>query len=232
LDRKGPKGTAAAIVRAVLAPAALLLAAVPACAQVSGSVALESRGKPLRAEAASEVVLYFRPERPVPVQPLADVEMRTQRKQFLPGALPVTVGTTVTFPNVDPILHNVFSPGPRAAFDLGLFGRGEARTHTFDAPGLVRVYCNVHHDMVGHVLVLDTPWFGRPDAQGRFRLEVPAGVRGELFAWHERAPLWRSRLESGVAAGVEVRMQLDRPKVPRHMNKFGKPYGSGRDRGY
>lgn len=215
---------------------ALALAALmtpdPAHAQVAGSVSLQSQGKPLRPEAASEAVVYFRPEQPVAVQPLPAADMRTERKQFLPGALPVTVGTEVRFPNVDPILHNVFSPGPRGRFDLGLYGRGEARTHVFDAPGLFRVYCNVHHDMIGHVLVLDTPWFARPDARGRFRLDVPAGVRGELFVWHERAPLWRGSLASGVDASVDVTLQLDRPKVPRHMNKFGKPYGSGRDRGY
>lgn len=212
--------------------ATLLLAATPAWAQVSGVVQLASQGKPLRADAAAEVVVYFRPEKPVAVRPLAAVEMRTERKQFQPRALPVTVGTVVSFPNIDPILHNVFSPGPRGRFDLGLYGGGEARSHVFDTAGLVRVYCNVHHGMVGHVLVLDTPWFARPDGEGKFRLDVPAGTRGELFAWHERAPLWRGTLAAGVDSTAEIRMELTRPRVPRHMNKFGKPYGSDRRSGY
>ena len=96
--------------------------------------------------------------------------MSTRRKQFLPRVLAIGAGESVRFPNEDPILHNVFSQSPDNAFDTGQYGRGEGKTTRFDKPGLVRVYCNVHHSMVGHILVLDTPHFTRPSSDGRFRL--------------------------------------------------------------
>ena len=214
---------------------ALLLAwpAAPACAQVQGRVTLSVDGRGLRSSEAADAVVYFRPATPVAVEPAAlPLEMRTEGKAFVPRALPVTVGSEVRFPNRDPILHNVFSPPGRQAFDLGLYGADEVRSHRFDAPGLVRVYCNVHHDMIAHVLVLDTPWFAHPGDDGRFSLPVPPGTEGQLYVWHERASLWRMPLTAGEGEPVEVGLELNRPRVPRHMNKFGKPYGRDRPRGY
>jgi plastocyanin len=199
---------------------------------IEGRVSLSLDGKPLRADEAREAVVYFRPSRSiVPAAADAPVEMRMERKQFLPRAVPITVGSSVRFENFDPILHNAFAPPGANKFDVGLYGKGEAREHRFEKAGLVRVYCNVHHDMVGHVLVLDTPYFARPDAAGNFGLDVPAGTAGELFVWHERARLWRRTVGASDGNAFEIELDLSRPRVPPHMNKFGKPYGGAR-RGY
>lgn len=206
-----------------------LLAPAAGAASIEGTVSLSLDGKPLRAVEARDAVVYFRPARAMPTRaPAEPVEMRMERKQFLPRALPIVAGTTVRFENFDPILHNAFAPPGPHTFDVGLYGKGEARTHTFSRAGLVRVYCNVHHDMVGHVLVLDTPYFARPDSAGGFKLEVPDGLQGELFVWHERARLWRGKLESASAAPLQIALDVSRPRVPQHMNKFGKPYGGQR----
>src|SRR6266545_1924324 len=68
---------------------------------------------------------------------------------------PAARGTTVSFPNVDPIFHNAFSRTPGSEFDLGLYRRGAARGFTFRSSGLVRLYCNIHAEMAAYVLVLD-----------------------------------------------------------------------------
>lgn len=212
----------------------LSVCAAPAAASdIAGRVSLFLNERPLRGEEARDVVVYFRPAAGATVEPLAEVvSMRTERKQFSPRALPITVGSTVAFPNADPILHNVFSPPGANSFDLGLYGQGESKQYTFSSPGLVRVYCNVHHNMVAHILVLDTPYFVRPDADGRFRLEgLPEGP-GELFVWHERARVWRERIEAKGGSDLAIRLDLTRPRVPPHMNKFGQPYGSERRSGY
>jgi hypothetical protein len=212
--------------------ALLLVSGHAVAAEIVGVVSLTSQGRPLRAEEARDAVVYFRPSRPVPVEPLAQpAEMGMLRKQFQPRTLAVTVGSTVRFPNFDPILHNVFSHAGPNRFDLGLYGEGEGQAHTFTHPGLVRVFCNVHQDMVGHILVLDTPWYTRPDGHGRFRLEVADGLDGELFVWHERASLWRQRVDGRAGASLEIELSLNRPRVPNHANKFGRPYGrEGRSR--
>lgn len=192
---------------------------------IRGQLALTSGGRPLRAEEAVDAVVYWRPQATVAVVvPDAPYVISTERKTFIPRVLPIPVGASVRFPNMDPILHNVFSSAKEATFDLGLYGRSEGEAHRFTQPGVIRVYCNVHHAMVAHVLVMDTPFFTKPDAQGRFRLaNVPAGP-GELFVWHERAQLWRRTMEAGADADVSIPLELSKRRVLPHLNKLGQPY--------
>ena len=106
-------------------------------------------------------------------------------RRFVPELLPVTIGTTVDFPNFDPFFHNAFSYSKTKKFDLGRYPTGKSRSVTFDKPGAVRVFCEIHSDMNCIILVLETPYFAYPDAEGRFKIEnVP---EGEYFVkvWHK-----------------------------------------------
>ncbi|OAB55628.1 hypothetical protein AY599_12690 [Leptolyngbya valderiana BDU 20041] len=136
----------------------------------------------------SDAVVYFNPEHAVAFEPSAEeVLLTTQRRSFVPSVVVIEAGTVVRFPNEDPILHNVFSSSPGNRFDLGLYGKSEGLTHRFDQPGLVRVFCNVHSRMSAHIVVVDTPFHGRPDRAGRFRFDALPQGRGTLTAWHERS---------------------------------------------
>lgn len=107
---------------------------------------------------------------------------------FAPRVTAVAVGTTVAFPNDDPIYHNVFSASPARRFDLGKYPKGASRSVTFHRPGLVNVYCDIHSNMEAFVLVLPHRAFARPDAAGRWALpEVPPG-RYVVRAWHPDFP--------------------------------------------
>ncbi len=201
----------------------------PPLTTIRGQLALTTGGRPLRPQEAVDAVVYFRSSISMPVvAPQQPYVMLTERKAFMPRVLPVPVGATVRFPNNDPILHNVFSTAKEANFDLGLYGRGDGESHTFTQAGVIRVFCNVHHAMVAHVLVMDTPYFVKPDAQGRFRLSnVPEGS-GELFVWHERSQLWRRAYVAGKDGDVTVPLELSKRKIPPHLNKFGQPYRRSR----
>jgi len=135
----------------------------------------------------ASVVLYLesvprQPARPPAVPPV----LRQHGERFVPHVLPVVAGTTVDFPNDDPIYHNVFSLSRTRTFDLGRYPQGSSRSVRFDTPGVVQVFCHIHADMSGYILVLENPFFVIPDAQGRFALEgVPPGDY-RLIAWHER----------------------------------------------
>lgn len=210
--------------------AGILLALSPwaGAADLRGHVELYANSMPLRAAEAADAVIYFRTRVPValPTTP-ATAAMTTRRKQFVPRVLAVTAGTEVRFPNEDPILHNTFSTSPNNAFDAGLYGQGDGVLHSFANPGLVKVYCNVHHSMFAFILVLDTPHFTRPDTQGNFELRGLPDGEGELVVFHERAQPWRQRLEPAKTPPLEIRVDLNKRKVPPHMNKFGKPYRGG-----
>lgn len=202
-------------------------ASVP-MAGIEGRVRIFEKGGELLPESESKLVaIWFESgQRQVRANPLA-LEIRTRRKQFEPRLVIVPVGSTVRFPNADPILHNVFSVHPQNRFDLGLYGSGEGKEVRFQHPGIVAVFCNVHHAMFAHVVVVGTPHFGQPNSTGTFRLEgLPTG-KGVLKVWHERSEVWERELDSQ-SGGIEVRLELTRPKVPPHLNKHGRSYGGSR----
>jgi hypothetical protein len=81
----------------------------------------------------------------------------------------------------------VFSLSRARTFDLGRYARGSSKNVVFPAAGLVQVFCHIHADMSGYILVLDNPFFVQPDENGRFALDgIPPGEY-RLVAWHERA---------------------------------------------
>ena len=217
----------------VLFAALLIVALTARAAEISGHIDLSSEGKELRPDEAQDAIVYFRPKVAPKVRPAAaPYVIGTRRKQFVPRVLAITVGSQVRFPNEDPILHNAFSTSKDNAFDVGLYGEGEGQVVTFAHVGYVRVYCNVHHSMIGHILVLDTPYFTHPDGNGNFRLaDVPAAA-GDLVVWHERATPWVRELTPGGREPQAIRLELSQRRVPPHMNKFGKPYGRAPDGGY
>lgn len=180
-----------------------------------------------------EAVVFLRPAELVEVEALPEpATMRMVDKAFSPGVLAVTAGSTVTFPNLDPILHNAFSTSSSNRFDLGFYGAGKNREVVFTDPGLVRVFCNVHHGMAGYVMVLDTPFHTRPDADGSFRLELPEGTRGTLYAWHPQARVERRNVDGTEAGFIEFSLVINGRRVPRHLNKHGKPYRRSIRKGY
>ena len=114
-------------------------------ATLRGRVSLTAgRRQTVSPEEVAQTVVYFLPEGGAPAPAPRPLSTVTYTKGFEPNLLVTTVGSTVTFPNRDSIIHNVFSATPGSAFSLGAFGPGEVRTQRFDQPGLVVVNCNVH----------------------------------------------------------------------------------------
>lgn len=209
----------------------LLLAATTAAgaARLEGRVTLRdgSRDRPPRGD--ERVLVYFVPDERRPVTaPPEPFEVVTVKKEFVPRAMIVPVGSTVRFPNQDRILHNVFSVSGANRFDLGFYRRGDGKEVTLRHPGVVRVFCNVHHDMVAYLVVVDTPFYTNAGDDGRFALDgVPAGA-GTLHVWFERSEPVARRLELPEDGPVAVELEVEKPKVPRHLNKFNLPYSRGR----
>ncbi|MDB6039356.1 MAG: hypothetical protein JWM99_3197 [Verrucomicrobiales bacterium] len=104
--------------------------------------------------------------------------------QFEQGLLPIQKGTVVEFPNFDDDYHNVFSYSKVKRFDLGRYKKDEKpASQKFDRPGVVKLYCEIHEHMRSTILVLDTPYFQKTDAEGKFHLgNIPAG-HYKLKAW-------------------------------------------------
>jgi plastocyanin len=171
------------------------------------------------------VVLTFEPATPQPVKPPeTPFRMVTRHKEFEPRVLVVPRGSRVQFPNEDPILHNVFSVSTPNQFDFGFFKGTPGKEKRFDHAGLVRVYCNVHHDMVAYILVVDTPYYVSPDANGEFALHgLPRGP-GKLTVWHEQADPRTVDVELPQKGPLTVGLEIVRPLIPLHLDKSGQSY--------
>jgi plastocyanin len=127
---------------------------------------------------------------------------------FVPHVVAVAVGTTIDFPNDDPVLHNVFSASPAKKFDLGMYDRGETKSVTFEAPGVVRIGCAVHPKMEAFVVVHTNPYVAVSDATGSYTVTgIPEGDY-DLRVWHETLPERRLpvKIRDGQVQPVDVRL--------------------------
>lgn len=134
----------------------------------------------------------------------------------------VSVGTTVSFPNFDPLFHNVFSTSPTSPFDLGLYKAGEAREFTFQKEGIVRLACNLHANMTAFIAVVAAPAYVVTDAEGRFAFRHLAPGRYKLKAWSERskAPIMQDITIKAGRNAVTVGVSGDGARGPSP-DKFG-----------
>ena len=109
--------------------------------------------------------------------------------RFVPHVLPIVAGTTVEFPNSDPLAHNVFSISETKRFNLGLYQKGTVRQLRFDKPGVVQLLCNVHLEMSGFIVVLPNRYFARVNPDGSYRIPgVPEG-KHRVRCWRETGAL-------------------------------------------
>lgn len=138
---------------------------------------------------SSSVLVYIDGFRQQNLKLLEQMPTLDQRNiSFVPHLLPIVVGTTVRFPNSDLVFHNVFSYSKPKTFDLGRYPKGKSKTITFDKPGIVKVFCEIHSQMSAIVIVLENSYFSLTDDGGKFSIpDVPPGTY-KLTAWHEVLP--------------------------------------------
>ncbi len=179
------------------------------------------------------VILWLEPaDRPAPAPPPPHrVQMIQRDKRFTPHVIAIPVGSTVDFPNYDPIFHNAFSNFSGQPFDVGLYAPGTNRGWVFKQPGIVHVFCNIHPTMSAIIGVFSTPWFAVTPASGAFNIpDVPPGEY-QLRLFHERAvPENLQALERRIRVpDTGLKLPLisisETGFVPgAHLNKYGQEY--------
>jgi plastocyanin len=154
------------------------------------------------------------------------LEIKQKDKQFSPRTAVVLRGTSIVFPNLDPVYHNVFSTSGRNSFDLGAYRAGETpRSVVLSTPGVVDVYCNIHSRMSASILVVPSPLYAKVNADGSFRIDnVPVGAR-KLVVWSPGSKPAQQKIEVAPSGG-QATFVLDEEAPTAHLNKTGQPYGS------
>jgi plastocyanin len=170
-------------------------------------------GKPL-----ADAAVVLEPLTPAPPsKSRAHATIEQRGAEFIPFVTVVQTGTPVDFPNNDTVRHHVYSFSQPKRFEIKLYAGKPGQPITFDKPGEVDIGCNIHDWMEAHVLVVESPWFGKTAPDGQVRIaKLPAG-RYRLQLWH---PLQKARapaadIEVG-AAPLKMNLVLDaRPREPR-----------------
>jgi plastocyanin len=199
------------------APVAAAPEAVPPKAHITGRVRFEG-GTP------AEAYVYLEGMR-VAMRPQT-VEIHQKRKQFSPRVSVVPLGTRLLFPNDDPVAHNVFSPTPEQAFDLGKVQAGDKPNPVvLSKPGPLEIFCNIHPNMAADVLVVSNPHWARVGPDGAFDLaDVPLGTR-RIVLWGPNLRSVAERVEL-TAKGAAVTFNAQAQNSKPHLNKAGQAYGS------
>ncbi len=146
-------------------------------------------------------------------------------KQFQPRVLPIVMGGVVEFPNEDPFNHNVFSPTPEYKFDLDYYGTGKSKNVRFQKPGAVRIYCNIHSNMVADVLVVPNPYFAKTGPDGKFRISnIPPG-KYTFVAWQPSGASEKRGIAIVDGKTLQVNFEVEESVFSiKHKNKYGRAY--------
>jgi plastocyanin len=181
----------------------------------------------------SGVVVSLKPPPGVPAPEITPehATMLQKDKTFSPHVLAIAVGSTVNFPNLDPIFHNAFSSYNGQIFDVGLYPPGTTRSVHFTREGVVRVFCNIHSSMSAVIVVMATPYFAITKRDGTFSIPNVPGGEYDLTAFHERATeatLRKLNRRVSVEGEMVTLPTLDVSEagfltIP-HKNKYGRDY--------
>ena len=212
----------------------LLTGAAGVCGTVSGSVRLVEPGNAGghgRSDFAG-VAIWLEPSdgTALPLRPRT-VELGQRKKHFEPAILAIPLGSTVEFPNFDPIFHNVFSNYSGQIFDVGLYPKGAVPKVVFTRPGVVLVFCNIHPTMSAAIVVVNTPYVAVSGADGSYRIEGVKPGEYRLHVFDQQATeQTMSGLQRNITVGndpatlpmIEI-SESGSVQVP-HKNKYGQDY--------
>jgi plastocyanin len=120
-----------------------------------------------------------------PNKPLSISIMQIDQ-EFVPAVTVIPVGSLVSFPNQDDILHHVYSFSKAKTFDLPLYKGIPNEPIKFDTAGVASLGCNIHDWMSAHVVIVDTPYYQQTNKLGEVELSNVSAGEYELVLWHPR----------------------------------------------
>jgi hemoglobin len=140
--------------------------------------------------------------------------LEARDRRLAPRFLVVPLGSTVSFPNFDPLFHDLFAK----TFDLGLYKSGEAREISFDKEGVAHVSCNLHANESALLVVTAAPYFIASD--GDFSLKSVAPGKYKLVAIGQTSELTQNLDVKSGDNSVQLQQEEVKELGP---DKFGQP---------
>jgi plastocyanin len=186
----------------VLGTVALLSGPVPAAGNSLSADVRDSAGGPV-----VDAVVYASPVAGgAPGRPPRNAVIEQLDRDFIPFVTVVQVGSAISFPNRDPLKHQIYSFSPAKLFEIKLYSGKTPPPIVFDKPGVVALGCNIHDWMEAYVLVVETAHFAKTDSKGAARINDLSAGRYRVQVWHPD--------QQKDAAGQEISVS---PKAAAHV---------------
>ena len=172
----------------------------------------------------------------------SSIEIGQINKKFSPIVTAINKNSTVYFKNYDDIFHNVFSLTPGNKFDLGVYKGSESYTDKlskkvnknakkpivkFKNPGKVKVFCNIHEDMMSTIYVFDHGYYANVKKDGQFTL--PSPKKGEITIVLDgdrlRKPIGKRFRIGKIPKFLKIKFKsIEMKPTEHHLRKNGNKY--------
>ncbi len=204
------------MLRRALLALTLVGAATPLVAASLSVRVIDASGKPVR-----DAVVILHPQGSAARFPRLQGHYVISQKnlQFHPFLSVIPVGADVSFPNLDPTKHHVYSFSPAKRFELKLFAKDQSRTVHFEKPGVVALGCNIHDQMSAFIVVTDSAWTAKTNAQGLVTFADAPNGPARLAIWHPYMRIPGGSLEQAIgpqqhSVTVVVKLRPPPPVMP------------------
>jgi plastocyanin len=162
-------------------------------------------------KAVSDVVVYLEGSAINNKHRPGNLEVSQKDKKFVPLVSVMQTGGSVLFPNNDTVQHHVYSFSPIKRFELKLYAGTPSSPVVFDKAGTVTLGCNIHDSMLAYIHVVDTPVFGKTDAQGRVQFKDLSNADYLVKTWHFQMPNDLATKPETVQLKDDIKMTINLP---------------------
>ncbi|RLV59377.1 hypothetical protein D5018_12455 [Parashewanella curva] len=146
-------------------------------------IVVDNNSKPL-----ANMVVYLKPSPSFDISayPLPETPhiVRQKDKQFDPYIVVMRAGSKVAITNEDSISHHVYSAAGVKRFSIRMPKQSKSDVLTIDKAGEIALGCNVHDWMSSYVKVVDTPFYGLTDENGKVNFDDAPTGEYQLVVWH------------------------------------------------
>ena len=138
-------------------------------------------------------------------------------KKFAPYITVLQRGQAINFVNKDDITHHIYSVSGENRFEFKIKKGHEKSTQKLNAVEEVAMGCNIHDWMSGYALVVDTPFFGKTNEDGKLMISLPHGGAYSVTVWHPQLDVKDNRISQQVQltnSSSELQIKLPKSLLP------------------
>ena len=178
-----------------------------------------------------DIVVYLAPLDGQKLSQSSDVVTVSQKnKAFSPYITVSQTQKTVHFVNQDDITHHIYSADNDNKFAFKIRAGHEHSTESFNDEAEIAMACNIHDWMSGYLLVVDTPYFSKTDANGKASFQIKESGNYNVIVWHPQLPTEQNRLYQKYNVTNNLELSFTLPKellnVPNQENSDGFDFDS------